>query len=78
MVWVVSSTSRQRYPREWDPLSILQEAAWVSEPVWTCAENVANAVFRFPDRPQQVAMPTTVYHLHVLRYALAIVTLLNV
>jgi len=35
--WVVSVTPRLLYPREWDPLPIVQEARWVSGPV--CAES---------------------------------------
>jgi len=36
---------------EKDPLPIVQEAGWASEPVWTDAENLAPTGIRSPDRP---------------------------
>jgi len=38
------------YPGE-KPCTHLQEAGWVSGPVWTVAENLAPTGIRFPDRP---------------------------
>ena len=34
-----------------DPVPILQEAGWASEPVWIGAENLAPTGIRFPDLP---------------------------
>jgi hypothetical protein len=34
-----------------DPVPIVQEAGWASEPVWTGAENLATTEIRSPDRP---------------------------
>jgi hypothetical protein len=39
------------YPREGDPVPILQEAGWAPGPVWTTAENLALTGIRSPDRP---------------------------
>ena len=49
--WVVSTTPRPLYPRERDPVPIVQEVGWAPEPVWTGAENLAPTVIRSPDRP---------------------------
>jgi hypothetical protein len=38
MGWVVNAMPRTLNPRE-DPVPIVQEAGWASEPVWTGAEN---------------------------------------
>jgi hypothetical protein len=38
------------YPEK-DPVSIVQEAGWAPEPVWTGAENLAPTGIRSPDRP---------------------------
>jgi hypothetical protein len=48
---VASPTPRPLYPRERDPVPILQEAGWAPGPVWTAAENFALTGFRSPDRP---------------------------
>ena len=37
-------------PRK-DPVPILQEAGWASEPVWSGVENLASTGIRSPDRP---------------------------
>ena len=42
---------RPLYPRERDPVPIVQKAGWVSGPVWKCAENVGCTGIRFPERP---------------------------
>jgi hypothetical protein len=42
---------RSLYPRERDPVPIVQVAGWASEPVWTGAENPAPTGIRSPDRP---------------------------
>ena len=34
-----------------DPVPILWEAGWASEPVWTGAENLAHTGIRSPDLP---------------------------
>ena len=36
---------------EKDPVLIVQEAGWASEPVWTGVENLAPTGIRFPDLP---------------------------
>ena len=41
MGWMVSATPRPLYPRERDPVPIVQEAGWAPGPVWTGAENLA-------------------------------------
>ena len=46
-----NATPRPLYPRERDPLPILQEAGQVPGPVWTGAENLAPTGVRSPDRP---------------------------
>ena len=50
MRWVVNSTPRSLYPRERDPVPIVQEAGWAPGPVWTGAENIAPNGIRSPDR----------------------------
>ena len=35
MGWVVNATSRPLYPRERDPVTIVQEAGWAQGLVWT-------------------------------------------
>jgi hypothetical protein len=37
---VASPTPRPLYPRERDPVPIVQEAGWAPGPVWTAAENL--------------------------------------
>ena len=49
MGWVVMATPRPLYPREKDPVPLLQEAGWASGPVWTGAEYLALTGIRFPD-----------------------------
>jgi hypothetical protein len=39
------------YPRERDPVPIVQEAGWAPGPVLTVAENLARTGIRSPDRP---------------------------
>ena len=51
MGWVVNTTPRQIYPRETDPVPIVQEAGWAPGPVWMNAENFAPTGIRSPDRP---------------------------
>jgi hypothetical protein len=50
MGWVVNATPWPLYPLE-RPGTIVQEAEWDSEPVWTGAENLASTGIRSPDRP---------------------------
>jgi hypothetical protein len=40
-----------------DPVPIVQEAGWVSEAVWSCAENLAPTGIRSPDRPSRSQSP---------------------
>ena len=49
--WGVSVTPRPLFTSGKDPVSIVQEAGWAPEPVWTCAENLATTEIRSPDRP---------------------------
>jgi hypothetical protein len=51
MGWVVNATPRPLYPRERDPVPIVQEDGWAPGPVWTGAENLAPTGIRSPDRP---------------------------
>ena len=39
------------YPRNKDPVPVVQEAEWVPGPVWTGAENLVPTGIRSPDRP---------------------------
>jgi hypothetical protein len=48
---VVNSTPRPLYPRERNPVPIVQEAGWAPGPVWTGAENLASIGIRSPDCP---------------------------
>jgi hypothetical protein len=47
---VGSLTPRPLYPRERDPVPVVQEAGWAPGPVWTAAENLAPTGIRSPDR----------------------------
>jgi len=38
-------------PRGKDPVPIVKEAGWASEPFWTVVENLASTGIRSPDRP---------------------------
>jgi hypothetical protein len=49
---VANATPRLLYPREGDPASIVQEAGWAPEPVWTGAKNFAATGLRSADRPE--------------------------
>ena len=51
MGWVVNSTPRSFYPRESDPVLMVQEAGWAPGPVWTAVKNLAPTGIRSPDRP---------------------------
>ena len=48
---MVSVTPRPHLTSRKDPVPIVQEAGWVSGPVWTGAENLAATGIRSPDRP---------------------------
>ena len=65
--WVVNATSQSLYPRERDPVPIVQEARWVSQPVWTGAENLTSHwdTIPGPSSPQRVAIPTEVSRLQL-------------
>jgi hypothetical protein len=49
--WVVKTTPRPLYPRQSDPVPIVQEAGWRPGPVWTGAEHLATTGIRSLDRP---------------------------
>ena len=51
MGWVVNATPRPLYPRERDPVPIVQGTGWALGPVWTGAENLAPTGIRSPDLP---------------------------
>ena len=48
---MVNVTPRPLYPREIDPVHILQEAGWSPGPVWTGVENLAPTGIRSLDLP---------------------------
>jgi hypothetical protein len=48
---MVNVTPQPLYPRERDPVPIVQEAGWAPGPVWTGAENFAPTGILSPDRP---------------------------
>jgi hypothetical protein len=48
---VVNATSRPLYPRETNPVAIVQEAGWAPGPVWAGAKNLAPTGTRSRDRP---------------------------
>ena len=60
MEWVVKATPRPLYPRERDPVAIVQEAGWASGPVWTGRKTLAPSRVRTPDRP---ALSESLYRL---------------
>jgi hypothetical protein len=49
--WVVNTTPRPLYPRERDPVPIVQEAGWNPGPIRTGAEHLDPTRIRSPDRP---------------------------
>jgi len=48
---VVNTTPWPLYPRERDPLPIIQEARWAPGVIWTGAENLAATGIRYLDHP---------------------------
>ena len=48
---MVNATPRSLYPRERDPVTIVQEAGWAPGPIWTGTENLAPHRDSIPDRP---------------------------
>jgi hypothetical protein len=56
----VVKATRARFTLGKDPVPIVYEAGWSSEPVWTGAENLAPTGIRSLDRPARsvVAIPT--------------------
>ena len=48
---MVNATPRPLYPRERDPVPIVQDAGWAPRPVGMDAENLARTGIRSPDRP---------------------------
>ena len=50
--WVANAAPWPLYPREGDPVSIVQEAEWAPEPAWTGTKNFAATGLRSADRPE--------------------------
>jgi hypothetical protein len=48
---VVNATPRPLYPRQRDPLPIIQETGWTPESEWTGTENLSRTEIRSLDRP---------------------------
>jgi len=46
-----ASRPGRTFPHGKDPVPIVQEAGWVSGPVWTGAEILSSTGVRSPDRP---------------------------
>ena len=67
MEWVVNATPQPHYPRERDPIPIVQEAGWAPGPVWTGAENLAphRDSIPGPPSPWRVAIPTELSQPHI-------------
>jgi hypothetical protein len=51
---VVNCTPRPLYPRERDPVPIVQEAGWAPGPVWKGAKNLAPTGIRSPNHPVRI------------------------
>ena len=51
---MVNATPRLIYPRETDPVPIVQQAGWAPGTVWTGAENLAATGIRSLDRPARI------------------------
>ena len=51
MGWVENATARPLYPRERDPIPVIQKDEWAPEAVRAGAENLAPTGIRSPDRP---------------------------
>jgi len=62
--WVVKATLRLLYPRETDPLPVIREDEWASEPVCTDAENRSPTGIRSPEWLHRLshAGPHTLLH----------------
>jgi hypothetical protein len=45
--------SRPLYPREGDPVTIVEEAGWAPMPVWKIAENLAPTGIRYAYCPER-------------------------
>jgi len=73
--WVDSTTPRPLYPRERDPIPVVQKVEWAPVQVWTAAENLATTDTRSPDCPacSVVAIPA-----HVLVSTCAIYVVNNI
>jgi len=57
MGWVVNATTRLLYSRERDPVTIVQEAVWAPDPLWTGAECLVHTGIRLT--VQDVGSPYT-------------------
>ena len=51
MGWVVYATHRPLYPRESEPVPIVQEAGWAPGSVWTSLNDLALTGISSPDSP---------------------------
>ena len=49
--WLFNATPRPLYPRQRNPVLIVQEAMWAPGPVWTSAGNLALTGIRSPNSP---------------------------
>jgi len=47
----IYATPRPLYPRERDPVTVVQEAGWASESVWISVGNLTHPGIRSPNRP---------------------------
>ena len=52
--WVVNATPLPLYPRERNPVPIIQDAGWSSGPIWIGAEKLALIGIQFPDLPVRI------------------------
>jgi hypothetical protein len=60
-VYVVNAAPRSLYPREKDPVPIVQETGSAPGPVWTGAENITPTGIRSPKHPVR---SKSLYRLH--------------
>jgi hypothetical protein len=63
MGWMVNATPRRIYPRQRDPVPIVEETGWAPEPFCRSLENFAATGIRYPGRPahSDSAIPTELY-----------------
>jgi hypothetical protein len=56
---VIKATHRPLYPRENDPVPIVQEAGWTLGPHWTSVKNLAPTEIRSLGRPARINLVQT-------------------